>query len=310
VIVALAGGVGGAKLADGLAQVLAPEELLLVINTGDDFEHLGLRISPDLDTVMYTLAGLANPLTGWGLAGETWSFMEALERLGGSTWFRLGDNDLATHIERTRLLSAGQPLSRITRTFCQKLGVRHLVTPMTDSPVATYIRSKGRVLPFQDYFVRERCEPVVDALEYRGADGASAAPDFAAALSPGSLEAVILCPSNPWLSIDPILAIPGIREAVHACGKVLAISPIVAGKAIKGPTAKIMRELGHEPSSLGIALHYSGLVQTLVIDKADTELRAGIESAGIRAVIAETVMESGSARKHLAETCLRLIRGE
>lgn len=308
-IVALAGGVGGAKLADGLAQLLQPEELLLVVNTGDDFEHLGLHIAPDLDTVMYTLAGLADPHTGWGLAGETWSFMEALGRLGGPTWFRLGDKDLATHVERTRLLANGQPLSLVTRTLCEKLGVRHAITPMTDSPVATHVRSEGRVLPFQHYFVRERCEPVVNSLEYRGASTATPTPDFAAALSARSLEAVVICPSNPYLSVDPILAIPGVRDAIQACGTVLAVSPIVGGRAVKGPAAKIMRELGHEASSVGIARHYSRLARTLIIDKADANLCAEIESTGIRAVIEETIVDSRSARKRLAQSCLKLIRG-
>lgn len=309
-IVALAGGVGGAKLADGLAQLLRPEELILVVNTADDFEHLGLRISPDLDTVMYTLAGIENPHTGWGAADETWSFMDALGKLGGPTWFRLGDKDLATHIERTRLMADGQPLSAVTRAFCEHLGVKHAVTPMTDSPVSTYVRSKGRILPFQHYFVRERCEPVIDSLEYRGASSAIPSPDFAAALSTHSLEAVVICPSNPYLSIDPILAIPGVRDAIHACGTVLAVSPIVGGRAIKGPVAKIMRELSHAASSVGIARHYRALVRTLIIDNADASLRADIESAGMRAIVEDTVMDSKSARKRLAESCLRLIRGE
>ena len=309
-IVALAGGVGGAKLADGLAQVLPPEELLVVVNTGDDFEHLGLRISPDLDTVMYTLAGLANPQTGWGVADEKWTFMEALGRLGGPTWFRLGDKDLATHVQRTQLLADGQTLSRVTRTLCEKLGVKYAVTPMTDATVATYVHCKERVLPFQHYFVRERCEPVIDSLEYRGVVSAVPAPEFGSALSNGSLEAIVICPSNPYLSIGPILAIPGVRDAIHACRTVLAVSPIVGGEAIKGPTAKIMRELGHGASSVEIARHYRGLVKTLVIDKVDAGLRAGIEAHGIHAVVEETVMGSQSARKRVAETCLKLIRGD
>lgn len=228
-IVAFAGGVGGAKLAHGLAKILSPEELTVIVNTGDDFEHLGLSISPDLDTVCYTLAGLANPETGWGRVGETWNAFDNIEKLGGPAWFRLGDQDLATHLERTRRLKEGQPLSQITRDFCSAWGVQHTVLPMSDSPVRTMVDSDEGELAFQEYFVHRRCEPRVKGFRFDGVKSAEPAPGVAEALK--SADAVVFCPSNPWVSIDPILSILSMNGIEWNKGKqVVAVSPIIGGK--------------------------------------------------------------------------------
>jgi LPPG:FO 2-phospho-L-lactate transferase len=300
-ILALAGGVGGAKLAKGLADVLPPEELVVVVNTGDDFEHLGLHVSPDLDTVMYTLAGINNTTLGWGIAGETWNFMRALETLGGETWFRLGDRDLATNIERTRRLRAGERLSAVTEHLCARLGVRHHVVPMSDAPVRTLVHTTEGVLTFQDYFVRRRAEPTVTKLEFSGAEEARIAPAFRLALDSRALAAVVVCPSNPYLSIAPILALPGVRTALERRRvPVIAVSPIVAGQALKGPAAKIMRELGTEPSSLEVARFYQGLVDTLVVDHADSALGASIAALGIRPIVTHSIMKEPQDRVTLA----------
>jgi LPPG:FO 2-phospho-L-lactate transferase len=300
VIVALAGGVGGAKLAAGLVRVLAPEDLVIAVNIGDDFEHLGLHVAPDLDTVMYTLAGIANPETGWGRANETWSFMEALEGLGGPTWFRLGDRDLATNVERTRRLRAGATLSDVTRELCERLGVRHAVVPMSDDAVRTVVHTDRGALEFQHYFVRDRCAPRVQRLEYRGADAARPSPALRAALA--RCTGVVFCPSNPYLSIAPILAMPGVREAI--AGRAVAVSPIIAGRAVKGPAAKIMQELGIEPSALEVARCYRGIARTLVIDRADSALAPAIEALGVRAVVEDTVMTGDAERERLARACI------
>jgi len=305
VIVALAGGVGGAKLAAGLARVLPPDELLIAVNTGDDFEHLGVHVSPDLDTVMYTLAGLANPEAGWGRADETWSFMEALERLGGPTWFRLGDRDLATNVERTRRLHGGESLTAVTRDLCTRLGVRHAVVPMSDDPVRTVVHTDRGALEFQHYFVRDRCEPRVERLEYRGAAAARPSPALRDALARRDLAGVVFCPSNPYLSIAPILAVPGLREAI--AGRAIAVSPIIAGRAVKGPAAKIMRELGMEPSALEVARYYRGIVRTLVIDRADAALAPSIEALGLRAAPEDTLMSRAADRERLARACVALL---
>ena len=307
-ILALAGGVGGAKLAHGLARVLAPRELVIAVNTGDDFEHLGLLVCPDLDTVMYTLAGAANPATGWGLAGETWNFMAALERLGGPAWFRLGDRDLATHVERTRRRAAGESLSAIAAALCARHGVAHPVVPMSDDPVRTIVRTDAGDLEFQHYFVREKCAPEARGFEYRGAPAARPAEALRAALASPALEGVVLCPSNPWLSIGPLLALPGVRAALERCPNVVAVSPIVGGEAIKGPAAKIMRELGLEASALGVARHYRGLVKTLVLDRADAPLAPAVQAAGLRALVTNTVMRDDAGRERLARECVAQLR--
>jgi LPPG:FO 2-phospho-L-lactate transferase len=308
VILALAGGVGGAKLARGLADVLAPEELTIAVNTGDDFEHLGLHISPDLDSVMYTLAGLNDPVRGWGIAGETWHFMEGLEALGGETWFRLGDRDMATHVERTKRLRAGESLSAITRAVCAHLGIRHAVTPMSDDPVRTMVHTPEGMLSFQDYFVRRRAEPAVRRLEYTGAGKARIASSLQMTLDNPSLRAIVICPSNPYLSIAPMLAIPDMRSALeNRRVPVIAVSPIVAGQALKGPAAKIMRELGKEPSSLEVARFYAGLIDTLIVDHADAALSAAIRQLGIRPIVTGTVMTAPEDRSALAERILDFI---
>jgi LPPG:FO 2-phospho-L-lactate transferase len=305
-VVALAGGVGGAKLAHGLAQVLAPEALAIAVNTGDDFEHLGFHISPDLDTVMYTLAGVADRERGWGLAEETWHFMAALERLGGPAWFRLGDRDLATHVERTGRLRRGESLSEVTRQLFSAFGVKALVVPMSDEAVRTLVQTDDGALEFQHYFVGEQCRPRVRALEYRGAERARPSPAFLAALREAA--GVIVCPSNPYLSIAPILAIPGVKEALRAARPVVAVSPIVGGQALKGPAAKIMRELGVEPSALEVARYYRGIVDALVIDRADAPLAPTIEALGMRTLVTDSVMRSDADRARLARDCLGLMR--
>jgi LPPG:FO 2-phospho-L-lactate transferase len=304
-IVALAGGVGGAKLAAGLARVLPPEELVIAVNTGDDFEHLGVHVSPDLDTVMYTLAGIAHPAAGWGRADETWSFMEALARLGGPTWFRLGDRDLATNVERTRRLRAGETLSAVTRDLCARLGVRHAVVPMSDEPVRTVVHTDRGVLEFQHYFVRDRCEPRVHQLEYCGAEAARPSAALQAALASSDLAGIVFCPSNPYLSIAPILAVAGVRDAI--AGRAVAVSPIIAGRAVKGPAAKIMQELGIAPSALEIARYYRGIVRALVIDRADAGLAASIEAVGVRPVLEDTLMACDADRERLARACLAVL---
>jgi LPPG:FO 2-phospho-L-lactate transferase len=304
-ILALAGGVGGAKLANGLAQILSPDELIVVVNTGDDFSHLGLRISPDLDTVMYTLAGRNNSETGWGLAGETWHVMTALDRLGAETWFRLGDQDLATHIERTRRLAAGEMLSEVTTALCRAFGVRHRIVPMTDESVQTIIHADEGTLPFQHYFVRRRCEPRVQRIEFLGSRQAEPSKAFAAALGDERLRAIIICPSNPYLSVQPILALSGVCKEIESRQvPVVAVSPIVDGAAVKGPAAKIMRELGDEPSAAGIARLYAGIADGLVIDEQDRNLSAAIEVTGLHVCVTPTLMRSDSDQARLAHDVL------
>ncbi|RIA47654.1 2-phospho-L-lactate transferase [Dichotomicrobium thermohalophilum] len=270
--VALCGGVGGAKLAYGLAQVLSPGRLTIVVNTGDDFEHLGLHISPDIDTVIYTLSGLANPETGWGRAGETWTFMRVLSDLGEPDWFQLGDGDLAMHVARTHRLRAGESLSEVCAHVCQRLGIDHAVVPMSDDPVRTMVSTDEGRLAFQDYFVRRKSGPAVSEITFEGAHVAQPAPGVLAALAHDDLAGIIVCPSNPYLSVDPLLAIPGLRAALEARRvPLVAVSPIVGGAAIKGPTAKIMRELGVAPSVGSVAEHYGALLDGMVADDADAQ---------------------------------------
>jgi LPPG:FO 2-phospho-L-lactate transferase len=302
VIIALSGGVGGAKLALGLSRILPPEDLLVVVNTGDDFEHLGLSISPDIDTVMYTLAGLANKELGWGRADETWSCMETLGAIGGDTWFRLGDCDLAVHIERTRRLRAGETLSAITDDLCRRLGVGPRVLPMSNDPVRTRLLTPTGWLDFQEYFVRNRCEPKVLELDFHGALKARPHPDFIAALNDMRLEAVVICPSNPFISVEPILAIPGVRDALAGCAApVIAVSPIIAGRAVKGPTAKMMTELGLDPTAGNVAQRYRDLLDGYVIDHADM---AEVVSIDARVTLAQTLMATIEDREALAKTVL------
>lgn len=309
-ILALAGGVGGAKLAHGLAMTLEGNKLVVAVNTGDDFQHLGLYVSPDLDTVMYTLAEINNPETGWGIAGETWNFMDALATLGGETWFKLGDRDLATHVERTRRLVAGDALSEITESLCARLAIDTRVVPMTDHPVRTVVETvTGERLPFQDYFVRLRCEPEIRGFTFAGAGDALPSLPLAALLESGEIEAVVICPSNPYVSIDPILAIPGIKRFIKSnVIPVIAVSPIVGGEAIKGPAAKMMRELGVEISALGVARHYADIIDGLVIDEADKDLAEAIEDLGMKVLVTGTVMHGNADKTRLAAATVAFVK--
>ncbi|HTV45691.1 MAG TPA: 2-phospho-L-lactate transferase [Stellaceae bacterium] len=306
-VVALSGGIGGAKLALGLYRVLPPGALTVIANTGDDFVHLGLAISPDLDTLLYTLAGLDNPAAGWGRRGETWTFMAALEALGGETWFRLGDGDLATHVERTRRLGAGESLSRITDDFRRRLGISARLLPISDDPVRTRLATDRGWLDFQDYFVRLQCRPVVREIVFAGSAAARPHPDFLAALNDPALRLVVICPSNPFISIDPMLSVPGVREALRAtAAPVVAVSPIIGGKAVKGPTAKMMAELGLPVDAAAVAHHYDGLLNHYVIDEAD----AGTLIGDLPLTATRTLMETLADREALAHTVLALAGAE
>ena len=305
-IVALAGGVGGARLAVGLAAVLPPERLTVVVNTGDDFEHVGLAICPDLDTVMYTLARLNNPELGWGRADETWSFMETLQALGGETWFRLGDRDLAVHVMRTAALARGERLSDITRTLTQRLGIAHAVVPMSDDPVRTVVVTHEGELPFQDYFVRRRCEPAVSGFRFEGASSAGA-PDALRSIMGSRVEAVVVCPSNPFVSIAPMLGVAEIRDwLARRTFPVIAVSPIVGGEAVKGPAAKMMRELGVDASASGVARHYGSLVDAWVIDQRDAEAEPEVAALGKRIRVTDTLMTDALKSAALATAVLEL----
>ena len=305
---ALAGGVGGAKLALGLTKILSPEDLMIVVNTGDDFDHLGLRICPDIDTVLYTLGGIANPETGWGQADETWNFMAAMERMGGETWFRLGDRDLATHVERSRRLQQGERLSAITADFAGRLGIRHRIVPATDGALSTIVRTHQGDLAFQEYFVRQQCAPTVTGFDFPDAMQAEPSAAISTAFESGTIEAVIICPSNPYVSIAPILAVPAISDFVSNAGvPVVVVSPIVGGLAIKGPAAKIMAELGIPPSALSIAQHYRGLATAVVVDTADSDASAAIQELGMASLVTNTVMETNADKKRLADEIIAFL---
>ena len=268
-VVALCGGVGGAKLAFGLDRLLGGN-LTVIVNTGDDFEHLGLMISPDIDTVLYTLGGLADNKRGWGRANETWHFMTSLGELGGETWFSLGDRDLALHVWRTQALRSGQRLTDVVAAAARRFGVRCQIAPMSDDPVRTIVETDEGALPFQRYFVERRCEPRLKAVRFEGAERARPSADVIEALQSQSLRAIVVCPSNPYLSVDPIFAVPGLRDLIIAAhAPVVAVSPLIGGAAVKGPTAKIMAELGVATSPVAIAEHYRGLLDGLVVDRAD-----------------------------------------
>ena len=303
-VVALSGGIGGAKLALGLYRVLPPESLTVVCNPGDDFDHLGLRVCPDPDTVLYTLAGIANPETGWGRAGETWTFMQALSDLGGESWFMLGDGDLALHVERTRRLAEGEPWSSICGDFARRLGVHARVVPACDEELRTVVMTPGGRLAFQHYFVRDRCEPAVIGFEFEGTASARPCDAVLEALADSALRCVVVCPSNPFISIDPILAVPGMGDAIRAAGTpVIGVSPIIGGRAVKGPTAKMMRELGLEVSNRSIERHYGDLVDAWIIDSADSKDAAGFDRP-VR--IAPTLMRTDTDKDALAGRVLEL----
>jgi LPPG:FO 2-phospho-L-lactate transferase len=304
-VIALCGGVGGAKLAFGLTQILAPDDLTIVVNTGDDFEHLGLHVSPDIDTVAYTLSGLSDRERGWGLAGETWNFMAALKRLGGEAWFNLGDHDLAMHVERTRRLAAGESLSQVTAALTTALGVRHPVIPMSDDPVRTIVQTADGELGFQRYFVGEQCRPVATGVRFEGAASARPSAGFQAALARRDLAAVIVCPSNPYLSIDPILATPGVRKALaDLAAPIVAVSPIIGGQALKGPAAKLMAELGVTPGVQAVARHYGGLLDGLVIDTADRDEASALRALSLEPLVTGSVMHTDDDRVRLARETL------
>ncbi|HVR30734.1 MAG TPA: 2-phospho-L-lactate transferase [Thermoanaerobaculia bacterium] len=308
---ALSGGVGGAKLALGLSRVLAADRLVVVANTGDDFEHLGLHVAPDLDTVMYNLAGLANPTTGWGRESETWSFLGALEELGGETWFRLGDRDLAVHVERTRRLREGATLSQVTAELCARLGVAPRVAPMSDQAVRTMVGTPDGELAFQHYFVRDRCEPEVTGFRFAGIESARPSPVFAHALGDPALGAIVICPSNPFVSVDPILALTGVEDALRAAAApIVAVSPIIVGAALKGPAAKMMRELRLPVTAVEVARHYAdrGLLDGFVLDRQDEALAADLEALQVAVLVADTVMVTLDHRERLAREVLALAR--
>jgi LPPG:FO 2-phospho-L-lactate transferase len=304
-ILALAGGVGGGKFARGLAAALAPERLAIVVNTADDFEHLGLHVSPDVDSVLYALADLNDPERGWGLAGESWNFMAAMERLGGDTWFRLGDRDLATHVFRTQALAAGRSLSNVTGLLANRLGIQHTVVPMSDDRVRSIVETDEGALDFQDYFVRRQCQPRFRGVTFAGAANAQPSAGFRDALDHAS--AIVITPSNPFVSIDPILALPGTRDSLRRRGRpVVAVSPIVGGKAIKGPLAKMMSERGIEPSALGVVRHYGGLVDGWIVDETDRMLAPAIAALGCRVKVCNTIMQTLDDKRRLAQDTLEL----
>lgn len=308
---ALAGGVGGAKLACGLADVLPPDELVVVVNTSDDFEHLGLHISPDLDSVMYALAGIENPQTGWGQKDETWFFMGALERLGAETWFRLGDRDLATHVERTRRLRAGESLSTVTAALCEMLSVRCRVAPMSDDPVRTVVVTEDGRMEFQTYFVRNRCQPLLRSISFEGSQHAKPSKVLHDALTNSRLRGVILCPSNPFVSIDPILAVQGVRETIERLGvPVVAVSPIIAGQAIKGPAAKMFVELnGVSPSVEAVVEHYGRLLTGIVLDERDAKSATRLGRRGVAVKLADTMMTDQNRKRALAADVVHFLAG-
>jgi LPPG:FO 2-phospho-L-lactate transferase len=308
-IVALCGGVGGAKLAEGLQQVLAPGELSVIVNTGDDFEHRGLPICPDLDTILYTLAGVANPDQGWGRADETWRVQAEWHELGVDTWFQLGDRDIALHLYRSELRSRGMTLTQITRALAQRFRIGAELLPMCDQPAPTTVSTELGDLPFQEYFVKHRCAPAVRGFRY-GAETSGTMPgEVRAALERPDLTGIILCPSNPYLSVAPILAVPGIRDSlIRAQVPVIAVSPLIGGSAVKGPAAKIMNELGLPVSPLEIARQYRDFLGMMLIDERDRALIAGREAGDPHIETAEILMKSAADRRRLAEACLAALR--
>ena len=302
---ALAGGVGGAKLASGLQAILPPGDLSVVVNTADDFDLWGLRICPDLDTVMYTLAGIERPETGWGVAGETFAMLSMLEAYGEEAWFKLGDKDLATHVLRTHRLRTGEDLTEVTDGLASALGVGSGILPMCDEPVGTVVETPEGPIEFQDYFVRRRQRDEVLGVRLRGIEGARATDPVREALA--AADAVVFCPSNPVVSIGPILAVPGVREGLAATtAPKVGVSPIVGGRALTGPADRMLRNLGHEVSALGVARMYGGLLDGFVIDRSDEQQAAEISALGMRPLVTDAVMRSGPDRERLAREVLGL----
>jgi LPPG:FO 2-phospho-L-lactate transferase len=300
--VALAGGVGGAKLVEGLSKVLRSKDLTVIVNTGDDFVHLGLKICPDLDTVCYTLAGYANPATGWGRSQETWMALETLGILGGPTWFRIGDQDLGLHLERTRRIKDGFSLSQITGEFCAAFGVKVKVLPMSDDDVRTIVITKEGELQFQEYFVRQACRPQITGFRFEGIAAAVPAPGVIKAIQ--SADLVVFCPSNPWVSLDPILSVSGIKTALLDKVKTIGVSPIIGGTTLKGPAAKMYTELGISPSALAVANHYQDILTHFIIDRVDASLDASIQNLGVKTTITNTIMKTQKEKIRLAKEVL------
>ena len=306
---AITGGVGGAKLSLGLSKLLNAEELAFVVNTGDDFLHFDLHISPDIDTLVYTLSGESNTELGWGRSDESWQFMAAIEKLGGESWFRLGDKDLAMHIERSRHLRAGRSLTETTGMLASRLGIAHRILPMSNDPVRTKVHTGQGAMDFQHYFVRERCQPEVTGFEFEGSDQASVNPEFDEWLKADDLAGVIICPSNPFVSVDPVLSIPGLRQMLRECpAPVIAVSPIVGGEAIKGPTAKMMKELKVPNTATWVAQHYSDFLDGFVLDNKDKSLQEELEATGLTVSVTNTVMITLGDRVQLAQDCLEMIK--
>ncbi len=301
-VIALAGGVGGAKLVSGFAQILKPGDLSVIVNTGDDFEHYGLYICPDLDTICYNLANLSNPLTGWGREDDSYQSLEEAIKLGGPDWFRIGNKDIGTHLERTRRLKAGQKLSNITSEFCKAWGINTRVYPMTNDRVSTtLVTEKKEELPFQEYFVHQKSQPAIKAINFSGIEMAEPIPEFIDAFVEASL--VVICPSNPWVSIDPILNIKGIKKMM-VNKKVIAVSPIIQGNALKGPAAKMFFELGIDPSAEAVFDHYQDLLGGFVFDQLDISLKRIFDKKGINCFVTDTIMNDLSDKVRLANEIL------
>jgi len=296
------------KLALGLSRLLGPEELAFVVNTGDDFRHLGFPVSPDIDTLVYTLSGTCNTETGWGRRDESWQFMQALKKIGSESWFALGDKDLAMHVERRRLLKEGLTIGEVTASLARSFGIAHRIFPMSNEQVHTRVLTDHGRMDFQHYFVREKCEPVVKGFEFEGAAQAQINPDIFNWLTSPGLSGVILCPSNPYVSIDPILSIAGIREQLIACqAPVIAVSPVVGGAAIKGPTVKMMQELGIPNTADSVASHYADFLDGFVLDIKDSALTTELEALGLASTFTQTVMKTLDDRINLGRVCLEFI---
>lgn len=307
-ILALSGGVGGAKLALGLAHEVAAEQLTIVANTADDFEHLGLYIAPDLDTVMYTLAGINNQEQGWGLAGESWGCMSAMQRLQGETWFRLGDQDLATHLVRTQALKSGQSLSDVTARLCHCLEIPVRLLPMCNEKVSTVVHTDEGDLPFQRYFVERQCVPAVSGFSFVGIENSRIDPALQQAIV--SMDAMVICPSNPFVSIAPILSVSGLRNALRERDVPrIVVSPIIAGTAIKGPAAKMMKELDLPVTAMAVADHYRGFATHFVLDTQDSHYAGPISAMGYTVMITNTLMKTLDDRRRLARDILQIMPG-
>ncbi|MFM5930345.1 MAG: 2-phospho-L-lactate transferase [Novosphingobium sp.] len=304
-VLALSGGVGGAKLAAGLADVLPADRLTIAVNTGDDFEHLGLTICPDIDSVLYTMTGLNDRKRGWGMAGETWQMMEQLRARGEEDWFNLGDRDMATHVARSFRLRSGMTLSEVTAHLARSLGLAHTIVPMSDAPVRTQVKTPAGWTDFQRWFVGQQCGPAVSAIRFDGTPGADMSAGLRQALTRPDLAAIVICPSNPFLSVDPILAVDGVREAIMArSAPCLAVSPLIGGQALKGPLSKLLNEMGLKGTNGDIAGHYGSLIDRLVIDRTDGEDAAHLQAGGHAVTLAQTLMKMVDDQANLARDVL------